>query len=87
MKEKFIKYWKFVAGLLLVGLAIFGSRSRTTKSDPKAVVTEAVSDLQPKTEEAVAIINEIEKVVGTQPPKYEGRDIDIKKIVEDYEKL
>lgn len=88
MKEKFLKYWKFGAGILLAGLAVFLGRGRTTtKSDQKVVVDEAVSELKPKTEEAVSAVNEIEKVVGAPTQKYEGRDLDIKKIVEDYEKL
>ena len=88
MKEKFLKYWKFGAGILLTALAVFLGRGRTpTKSDQKVAVDTAMSELEPKTEEAVTSINEIEKAVEAQTQKYEGRDLNIKKIVEDYEKL
>lgn len=88
MKEKFIKYWKVVAALMvaIVSTLIFRKQG-TTKSDSKPNIDIVVKDLGPKTEKAESTISDIQKSVDTESPKYDGADIDIKKIVEDYDKL
>lgn len=75
------------AALALAGIFLLRRGSTKTHDSGKGVVDTVVEDLKPKTEAVVKELEEVKAELEKHDVPYEGRDIDIKKIVEDYEKL
>lgn len=90
MKEFLTKFWKQIAavGVALFGVFVFTQARKSeaavaTKHDSKELVDEAVQAVAPKTAEAMAAIDSLNK---TQAETKETGDKDLSQIVDDYNK-